>query len=65
MNRDRMAEGRFELPYDTDGVVVKVRDAQVAVKIDQPGTFGETLGGTELKKGEIIWDEPYGWTPCY
>jgi DNA ligase (NAD+) len=24
--RDRMAEGRFELPYDTDGVVVKVDD---------------------------------------
>src|SRR5574340_1833581 len=24
--RDRMAEGRFQLPYDTDGIVVKVDD---------------------------------------
>ncbi len=48
-----------------DGVVVKVQSEQVAVRIDEPGTFGEVIGGTELKKGEVIWDEPYGWTPCY
>ena len=48
-----------------DGVVVKVQAGQVAVRIDQPGTFGESIGGAELRKGEVIWDEPYGWTPCY
>ena len=45
--------------------VVKVEDERVAVRIDEPGTFGEAIGGAELKKGETIWDEPYGWTPCY
>jgi hypothetical protein len=47
------------------GEVVKVEEDRVAVRIDEPGTYGEAIGGAELKKGEAIWDEPYGWTPCF
>jgi len=47
------------------GVVVQAEEERVAVRIDEPGTFGEAIGGAELKKGEVIWDEPYGWTPCF
>ena len=47
------------------GEVIKVENERVAVRIDEPGTFGEAIGGAELKKNEVIWDEPYGWTPCF
>jgi hypothetical protein len=47
------------------GEVVQVQGKLVAVKIDEPGTHGESIAGAVLKKGEVIWDEPYGWTPCY
>jgi hypothetical protein len=47
------------------GKVVKVEQDRVAVRIDEPGTFGEAIGGAELKKDEVIWDDPYGWTPCF
>ena len=47
------------------GEVVRVEQERVAVRIDEPGSFGETIGGTALKKGEVIRDDPYGWTPCF
>lgn len=47
------------------GEVVQVQGEQVAVRIDQPGSHGESIAGTPLKKGAVIWDDPYGWTPCY
>jgi DNA ligase (NAD+) len=31
--RDRMAEGRFALPYDTDGIVVKVDDLDARLRL--------------------------------
>ncbi len=46
------------------GTVVGVEGDKVAVRIDEPGSHGETIAGVDLKKGEIVWDEPYGWTPC-
>ena len=64
---------RFKLPKGVGheqhgerfGVVVQAEEERVAVRIDEPGTYGEAIGGAELKKGEVIWDEPYGWTPCF
>ncbi|MGA8005286.1 MAG: hypothetical protein WCA17_04240 [Burkholderiales bacterium] len=47
------------------GTVVGVEGDRVAVRIDRPGTYGEAIAGVELKKDEVIWDAPYGWTPCW
>ncbi len=37
--RDRMAEHRFELPYDTDGVVVKVDDLDLRQRLGAASKF--------------------------
>ena len=47
------------------GTVVGVSADRVGVRIDEPGTHGETIQGVEIRKGEVIWDAPYGWTPCW
>jgi len=47
------------------GTVVGVDGGRVAVRIDQPGRYGEAIAGVELRKGKVIWDAPYGWTPCW
>ena len=46
------------------GTVVALSGDKVGIRIDAPGRFGETISGVELTKGIVIWDEPYGWTPC-
>ncbi|HUJ87516.1 MAG TPA: hypothetical protein VLX30_11760 [Burkholderiales bacterium] len=46
------------------GTVVAVEGDNVGVRIEQPGSHGETISGVELRKGEVVWDAPYGWTPC-
>ena len=46
------------------GHVVALSGDKVAVRIDDPGHYGETISGIELTKGLVIWNEPYGWTPC-
>ena len=47
------------------GHVAAVSGDKVGVYIDDPGRHGETLSGVEIRKGEVIWDAPYGWTPCW
>jgi hypothetical protein len=46
------------------GTVVALAGDKVDVRIDDPGRGGATLDGVELKKGTVVSDEPYGWTPC-
>jgi hypothetical protein len=46
------------------GVVVAVQDDKVAVRLDELGSGSNALAAV-AKKGEIIWDTPLGWTPCY
>jgi hypothetical protein len=47
------------------GTVVGVSADRVGIRIDDPGTHGETIQGVEIRKGGVIWDAPYGWTPCW
>lgn len=46
------------------GVVVAVQEDKVAVRIDELGSQSNALAAV-AKKGEIIWDIPPSWTPCY
>jgi hypothetical protein len=46
------------------GVVVGVEGDQVGVRIAQPGTR-HVVAGVELQAGDIVWDKPTAWTPCY
>jgi len=46
------------------GVVVGVSGAQVGVRIDQRGNR-QMVAGVELQSGDIVWDKPSAWTPCY
>ena len=45
--------------------MVALSGDMVGVRIDDPGHYGETISGIELKKDEVVWDAPYGWTPCW
>lgn len=47
-----------------DGVVAAVNEGQVAVRIENPGTYGHVIAGVEIRRGEVIWDTPTSWTPC-
>ena len=47
------------------GTVVGVSGGMVGVRIAEPGSHGETISGVEITKGEVVWDSPYGWTPCW
>ncbi len=47
------------------GTVVGVNGDRVGIRIDDPGSHGEMVSGVEIKKGGVVWDEPYGWTPCW
>jgi hypothetical protein len=46
------------------GVVVGVSGEQVGVRVDQPGNR-HVVAGVELRAGDIVWDKPTAWTPCY
>lgn len=46
------------------GVVVGVADGEVGVRLDQPGNR-HVIAGVELQAGDIVWDKPTAWTPCY
>jgi len=47
------------------GTVVGVSGDKVGVRIEQPGSHGATISGVQIRQGEVVWDEPYGWTPCW
>jgi hypothetical protein len=46
------------------GVVVGVSGDQVGVRVDQPGQR-QVVAGVELQAGDIVWDKPTTWVPCY
>ncbi|MEX2198620.1 MAG: hypothetical protein WD886_07395 [Burkholderiales bacterium] len=46
------------------GVVVGVSGDQVGVRVDQPGNR-QVIAGVELRPGDIVWDQPTAWTPCW
>ena len=46
------------------GEVVGVSGGEVGVRIDQPGNR-QVVAGVELRAGDIVWDKPAAWTPCY
>jgi hypothetical protein len=47
------------------GTVVQVDAERVAVRIDDPGVHAHVIADVEARRGEIIWDAPTGWTPCF
>lgn len=46
------------------GVVVGISGEQVGVRVDQPGDR-QVIAGVELRPGDIVWDKPTAWTPCW
>ena len=47
------------------GVVVGVSGEQVGVRVDEPGANRHVVAGVELRAGDVVWDAPTGWTPCF
>jgi len=47
------------------GVVVATGGEQVAVRIDDPGTNQNVIAEVEARKGDVLWDAPQNWTPCF
>jgi len=47
------------------GVVVGVSGEQVGVRVDEPGTHRHVVAGVELQAGDVVWDAPTEWTPCW
>jgi len=47
------------------GVVVGVSGEQVGVRVDEPGTHRHVVAGVELQAGDVVWDAPTQWTPCW
>lgn len=47
------------------GVVVAVADDKVGVRIEDLGSDSNALAGTGVKRGEVLWDAPAAWMPCY
>jgi hypothetical protein len=47
------------------GVVVGVSGEQVGVRVDEPGANRHVVAGVELRAGDVVWDAPTGWIPCF
>lgn len=47
------------------GTVVQAQAERIAVRIDEPGVHAHVIAGIEARRGELIWDAPMGWTPCF
>ena len=47
------------------GTVVGVSGEEVGVRGDDPGTNRHVVAGVELQAGDIVWDKPAAWIPCY
>lgn len=46
------------------GTVAALAEGKVGIRIDEPGKHRHVIAGAEVNRGEIVWDEPTGWTPC-
>ncbi len=47
------------------GTVMQTDAERIAVRIDEPGVHAHVIAGIEARRGELIWDAPTGWTPCF
>ncbi len=47
------------------GTVVAVSADKVGIRIDDTGHYPHVIGGVQIRKGEVLWDSPEPWTPCY
>ena len=47
------------------GMVVGVSEGKVGIRIDEPGSHPHVIANAEVRKGDVVWDEPFPWTPCY
>jgi hypothetical protein len=47
------------------GIVVAVAPDKVAVRIEDPGAQPHSIAGVEVNEGQVIWDRPQHWTPCW
>jgi hypothetical protein len=47
------------------GVVLEVRESQVAIRIEDAGRERHLVGGVEVRPGLVLVDSPAAWIPCY
>ena len=47
------------------GVVVAANAESVAVRIEDAGRHPHVIANVEARAGEVLWDAPANWTPCY
>ena len=52
------------LPEWIRGVVVGVSGDKVGIRVDDPG-HGQVVAGVALRAGDVVWDKPTQWTPCW
>ena len=46
------------------GTVTETKADRIQVRIEDPGRFPESIGGTTLTRGASISDTPLNWIPC-
>jgi hypothetical protein len=47
------------------GTVVATNDGRVGIRIDDAGRHPHVVANVEARKGEVVWDVPQEWTPCF
>jgi hypothetical protein len=47
------------------GTVVGLKGEEVGVRLEDAGSSRHVLAGVELQAGDIVWDTPKAWIPCY
>ena len=46
------------------GVVTEVTGDAIAVRVEDPGRFPQSLNGTPVARGAVLRDNALAWTPC-
>ena len=46
------------------GIVTEAAGDTIAVRIEEPGRFHQTLNGTAVARGAVVRDSAAAWTPC-
>ena len=46
------------------GVVTEVSADSIAVRIEDPGRFPQSVNGTAVARGAVLRDNAVAWTPC-
>lgn len=46
------------------GEVVALSGDQVGVRVDDAGTHPHVISNAQVRKGDVVWDLPFPWTPC-